>query len=263
MSKKRLPRTDYTYAVGRVRTLEKKLVSKAVFHEAAVEKDFSDAIKVIGEAGAFTKDMSVASNALELDKLLRQEWEDFLLAVSNIFLEKEILGMVSPEHDSEAALAVALDKGYVFISDYFRHKIDLGNLKILARAKYKELPLEKYRKHLLTGGFVVVEKLYENYDLSWDEIKGELKATPYSRLWDKALDTLKEQDSFVMLERGIEDFLMLYLRRAKYIVFGPEPLFAYSLAKRKELDLMRLLGVGKLLDVPTAIIQNRLSETYV
>ena len=173
--------------------------------------------------------------------------------------------MVSKERDLETALAAAIDidKGYVFISDFFRHKIDLGNLKILARAKYKELPFEKYQKHLLAGGFVALEKLYKNYDLSWDEINGELNATPYSRLWDKALDFLKEQDSFVKLERGIEDFLMFYLRRAKYIVFGPEPLFAYSLAKRKELDLMRLLGVGKLLQVPAAMIQNRMSETYV
>ena len=57
--------------------------------------------------------------------------------------------------------------------------------------------------------------------------------------------------------------MMRYLRRAKYIVFGPEPVFAYTLAKLKEIELVRLLGVGKLIGIPPNILKNRMSETYV
>ena len=269
MSRKKRARTqsvgvyDYAYAVGRVRALEKKMVSKAVFHEAALEKNFADAVNVVGEVGALAVDMSTAANAAELDGLLVQEWENFLLSEEDIFLEKEILVIVSSERNPEKALAAAITLGYGFISDFFRYKLDLGNLKVLARAKYLELPPPDYEKHLLSGGFLVLARLHKLYDLGWDEIKEDLKATAYSRLWEKGLDSLREQESFVRLERGIEDFLMLYLRQAKYIVFGPEPLFAYAMAKKKELDLLRLLGMGKLLQVPAAVIQNRMSETYV
>ena len=44
---KRISRLDYAFAVGRVRALEKHLVSRAVFREAADEVDFSSAIKVV------------------------------------------------------------------------------------------------------------------------------------------------------------------------------------------------------------------------
>ena len=54
---------------------------------------------------------------------------------------------------------------------------------------------------------------------------------------------------------------MEYLKRAKYIVFGPEPVFAYGLAKRKELNMVRLLGVGKINQIPPGILKERVSET--
>jgi len=37
---KKISRIDYTYAVGRVRALEKKLISRDVFLESAEEEDF-------------------------------------------------------------------------------------------------------------------------------------------------------------------------------------------------------------------------------
>jgi V/A-type H+-transporting ATPase subunit C len=46
-------------------------------------------------------------------------------------------------------------------------------------------------------------------------------------------------------------------------VFGPEPVFSYGLAKRRELSLVRLLGVGKINQIPTPILKERISETYV
>jgi len=65
------------------------------------------------------------------------------------------------------------------------------------------------------------------------------------------------------LERGIEDLLMNYLREAKKIVFGPEPVYAYGLARKRELSLIRLVGVGKLNGIPAGLIKERVSETYV
>ncbi len=56
---------------------------------------------------------------------------------------------------------------------------------------------------------------------------------------------------------------MIYLRRAKYIVFGPEPVFAYVLAKKRELNLLRLVGVGKINQIPADLLKRRISETYV
>ncbi len=55
---KRPSRLAYAYAVGRVRALEKKLIEKAIFREAAEGKDFSSVIKTISEAGDFREEMT-------------------------------------------------------------------------------------------------------------------------------------------------------------------------------------------------------------
>jgi V/A-type H+-transporting ATPase subunit C len=160
-------------------------------------------------------------------------------------------------------MSIAEKTGYSFIKDYIRHKIDLGNLKIFCRVKYSGLSLKKFENLVLKGGFLDEKILLQNFDLSFSEIEDRLRATPYLDLWTKAIDSLEERETFVELERGIEDFLMNYLKRAKYIVFGPEPVFTYGLAKRRELSLVRLLGVGKINQIPTPILKERISETYV
>jgi V/A-type H+-transporting ATPase subunit C len=74
---------------------------------------------------------------------------------------------------------------------------------------------------------------------------------------------MEERETFLELERGIEDFLMGFLKKAKYIVFGPEPVLAYGLAKKRELRLVRLLGIGKVNQIPVDLLKERISETYV
>jgi V/A-type H+-transporting ATPase subunit C len=56
---------------------------------------------------------------------------------------------------------------------------------------------------------------------------------------------------------------MVHLRRARYIVFGPEPVYAYGLAKKRELLLVRMVVSGRIHEIPAAVLRDRISETYV
>ena len=67
---RKISRLDYAFAVGRVRALEKNLVSRAVFKEAADEADFSSAIKVVLDAGRFPDELIDITNSEELDVFL-------------------------------------------------------------------------------------------------------------------------------------------------------------------------------------------------
>lgn len=260
---KKHSRLDYAYAVGRVRVLEKKLVNRAVFSEASEEKDFSSALKVVYDAGKFSEEMIQVKDSDELDRVLEKEEKDLNLIMDEILLEEDVQKIFLEEKHHERAMSYAESIGYAFIRDYMRHKIDLGNLKIFCRAKYSGLPREKFERLILKGGFLDERDLLQNFDLSYAEVGEKIQATPYQDLWNSATDALEKRETFVELERGIEDFLIIYLRRAKYIVFGPEPVFAYGLAKKKELSLVRLLGVGKLNQIPVEILKERISETYV
>ncbi|MBA7659809.1 V-type ATP synthase subunit C [subsurface metagenome] len=260
---KKPSRLRYAYAVGRVRVLENKLVERAIFSEASEEGDFSSAMKVIFDAGSFSEEMVQIRDSDELDEYLEKEEKNLYRLLEEILLEGDILTIFLEESHPEKAMSVAERTGYSFIKDYIRHKIDLGNIKIFCRVKYSGLSLKKFESLVLKGGFLDEKILLQNFDLSFSEIGERLRATPYHDLWTKATDALEERETFVELERGIEDFLMNYLKRAKYIVFGPEPVFSYGLAKRRELSLVRLLGVGKINQIPIPILKERISETYV
>jgi len=260
---KKRSRLDYAFAVGRIRVLERKLVSRAVFTKASEEKDFPEAIKIIFDAGEFKDEMVNLSDSRELDIFLKKEEEDIIHLMDELLLDREIVSVIYHESQPEQALVLAENLDYQFIVNYLRHKMDLSNLKILCPVKYLGLTPEKYGGLLLRGGYLDEKLLAESYELSYPEIGDRLRSSPYLDLWIRSVDILQEKETFIELEKSIEDFLMLYLRKAKYIVFGPEPVFAYILAKRRELSLIRLVGIGKLSQIPVEILKQRISETYV
>lgn len=256
-------RLSYAYAVGRIRALERRLVSSSVFREASGEKDFPSAMKVIFDAGNFEEEIINIGNSYELDEFLAKEEEKIFRLMRELLFEEDIFTIIAKESQPQRVLAVAEELGYAFISDYLRYRIDLGNLKILLRAKYSGLPLKEYHDMVLKGGFLDEKIFLQSYDQTFSEIGERLRPSPYVNLWNRAIEDLEEDETFVLLERGIEDFLMIYLQRAKYIFFGPEPVFSYALAKKRELSLVRLVGMGKFLMIPPEFIKKRISETYV
>lgn len=260
---KKHSRLDYAYAVGRVRVLEKRLIERVVFSEASEESDFSSALKVIFDAGDFSEEMVQIRDSNGLDEYLEKEEKNLYRLMREILLEEDILKIFLEESYPERALSLSERAHYSFIKGYIRHKIDLGNLKILCRVKYSGIRREKFEQLILKGGFLDEKILIQNFDLSFAEIGEKLQASSYHELWTQATDVLEEQETFVELERRIEDFLVTYLKKAKYIVFGPEPIFAYGQAKRRELSLVRLLGIGKINQIPPDILKERISKTYV
>jgi V/A-type H+-transporting ATPase subunit C len=259
----RTSRLDYAYAVGRVRALENNLVSKPAFDEAAEEKDLSSALKIIFDAGQYHQEQIEMQDTEQLDDFLAGEKTALHALIAHILRDDVIEKMALGITPLEEALDLSRSLDYPFITDYLRHKIDLGNLKIICRAKYLELPADRLEGLLFGGGFLDERVLLDSYDLSFGEIGEKIRASAYYPAWIMATDELVEKETFIALEREFANFLMYHLRKAKFIVFGPEPVFAYALAKQQELQLVRFLGVGKLNRIPAQTLKERLSETYV
>jgi V/A-type H+-transporting ATPase subunit C len=246
-----------------VRALENNLIPREVFREAAEGEDFTSSMKVIYDAGTFLDESAEIINSDELDEFIDREEKELFQLTSDLVFEKDVLKVILDEDQLEEVYLTVEELKYNFIKDYFRHKIDLGNLKIFIRVKYAGLPEKKFQEALLEGGFLDDAFLLQNFELSFSEIGEGLHATAYQNFWNNGIDALEEKETYVEFERGIEDFLMHYLRKAKFIVFGPEPIFAYALAKKRELALVRLLGAGKLNMIPPDVLKERMSETYV
>lgn len=260
---KKPTRLDYAYSVGRVRALERYLIQREVFEEGAELPDSGAALKFIYDSGHYPEVLVKVRDSAELDDVLGKEEEALQIEMRELILEPGVLECFLKTNHPDKALAAAVSSGYPFLSEHIRRRIDVGNIKIFVRARYQGLSVEKTSAKLLEGGFIQKGEFIDRLALAsfdWGEIRG---SSPYRELWVKGNAALAERETFVPMERGIEDFLMNDLRRARSVVFGPEPVFAYGQAKRRELALVRLVGIGKMNSVPVEILRERISETYV
>lgn len=259
----RSKRLDYAYAVGRVRALERYLIPEAIFREAAESQDFRSALKLIYDAGAYPEELIRINTSVDLDLFLIQEEARLKHLLEEILMEKDLLEALLLHGAPDKALLLAQRANYRFIIDYYRHLIDLVNIKVFFRARYMELPMVRLERALLSGGITPPRRFTESYTLPLAEVAERFRSTPYRQIWTRAIEELEAKETFIGLEREIENFLMSYLWPAKFIVFGPEPVFAFGLAKKKEMGLVRLLGLGKMLQIPVEWLKERLSATYV
>ncbi|MDD5731187.1 MAG: V-type ATPase subunit, partial [Candidatus Omnitrophica bacterium] len=84
----------------------------------------------------------------------------------------------------------------------------------------------------------------------------------YSTILRDAINQLQKENSFLGVEKASADYLINVLKQAKYLSFGPEPVLAYYYAKVNEINLVRMVILGKLNDVPGITLKERLNEVY-
>jgi hypothetical protein len=256
-------RLDYAYAVGRAQALGASLIPRPVFLEAADAANAAASLKHFFDNGNYPEDLLRVSDSGGLDALLDREDDVLAKTMAELLLDSIILRIYHADSDPGKALVLARSLDEPFIRDYIRHRLDLANIKCFFRMKYLGYPRKKFEEKLLEGGFVEKNFYGRVFEMRLTEAASLIPYPDYRAVWEQGALTLEERETFVSLERGIEDLLMNYLREAKKIVFGPEPVYAYGLARKRELSLIRLVGVGKLSGIPAGLIKERVSETYV
>ena len=74
---------------------------------------------------------------------------------------------------------------------------------------------------------------------------------------------LSETGQFWLYEKLCDDRIMEENKKAKYELFGINPIAGYWYGKELEIDNLRLILTGKLLDAPGELIEERVREPYV
>ncbi|MGB9893980.1 MAG: V-type ATPase subunit [Candidatus Saccharicenans sp.] len=254
---------DYAFAVGRIRALENYLIPYEVFREAAEAANADRALELISDAGKFGEDLLAVQDSEQLDKFLLRERMGLDFTLGELFLERELYHYyLAGESPADMALNLAGVRNF-FVRNYFQLRLDLANLKLFLRCRYLELPLSRFETSFLNGGQLEKTVFMESYASSFDEFYQIIRFTPYADLWKVGTEYLASRDSLIAFEREAENLSMSHLRLGKRVTFGPEPLFAYGLARRQELKLVRMVLVGKFLQLPASIIRERVSQTYV
>ncbi len=320
-----MPDRYYAFAVGRIRVLETRLLSRGRLERMAEAVDLGEALGQLGETeystlltgGREPREIAGAELARVRDLVLRLApdayelafllWRWDLLNLKALLRREEggvrdslnRLGRYMPEemtgwfkdgrpelpdffalarragesaqaasHDPQLVDA-AVDRLYYaegtkvwpdgsFMVGYWRARVDLINLRVLARSKLLGFDRARLAALLLDGGLVPAERFLSAFAESWEEIAAWWGQSPYRSLLASAQDLRR----LSTLERASEDLLLERAKAAKGVPLGLEPVLGYYLAKEHETRLVNLVLTAKAAGVAGALIKERLRGVY-
>jgi len=150
-----------------------------------------------------------------------------------------------------------------FLVDLIKVFIDLNNIKAFLRVRALHKSFDFLRKVLLPGGSIQENLFINIMDYSNEDIIHEFHHTPYGAICEEGINNYQNTGSLTRLEKLCDDYIIHYIKKAKYVSLGIEPLVAYLLAKENEIKIVRVIMVGKMNGIPNEIIRERLREVYV
>ncbi|KEH99620.1 V-type ATP synthase subunit C [Clostridium botulinum] len=157
--------------------------------------------------------------------------------------------------------AKRLDNCYIL--KFLKINIDLANIRTLVRVKKQNKSRKFLENVLIDGGSIQLEELLDIYNLNIESISSKIQYTDYVDVIRVGIEEYIKTENLKVFERLCDNFIMNFIKDAKYISFGPEPLISYILAKENEIKIIRIIMVGKLNNIDPQVIKERLREIYV
>ncbi|KPU44206.1 V-type sodium ATPase subunit C [Oxobacter pfennigii] len=160
-------------------------------------------------------------------------------------------------------LQVAKDKRQDYLLDLVKLFIDLINIKAFIRVKVQDKERELFQKIFIPGGQVDKDVFVNNLNASLDNFANKIAHTKHFT-WVKAgIEDYFKDGNLGSIEKYGDNYLIDYLWKAKLIMFGPEPLAAFIIARENEIRALRIILTGKKNEVRPDVIRERLRDIYV
>lgn len=268
MSKaKKISVLNYAFAIGRIRELENFLIKREVF-EQTIEIDLNEALRLFVESDLYSEELLHVKNSQELEEVLKKELLKLKKLMSDLLLDKGLLGLIE-DGALERMRKVLISYPSEFLKDYIMHLTDMHNIKSFLRLYLLKEPVEKLKITLTSEGFIKRDDFLRLYEADLALFLNRLEYVhkhnqiiDYAYFLKEAIKKLEKENSFVYLEKAIDDFLIEVLRPAKYLSLGPEPLLAYYFAKVNEINLIRMIILAKFNAVSLDLVSERLNQVY-
>lgn len=156
-----------------------------------------------------------------------------------------------------ATMLKAAEKlGNAYVTKYVQMLVDIINLKTLLRVKNLGRAFSIFEESYVAGGGVSLDlfaRAFRN-----ESLVQVLKETPYGNLCEEYME-----QGFTVFEKQCDDYLMNYIKDAKYKTLTPEPVMAFILAKETESKCIRIIMTCKLHGIEAETIKERVREAYV
>lgn len=258
---------NYAFSVGKIRALEKFLIKQEVFVEA-IESGLNEALRLFVESDLYSEELLHIKDSQKLEAVLGRELQRLKKLIGDLLLDKKLFILIELNNLKEV-LETTGDYKSAFLEDYFRHLIDMHNIKTFLRLRILKEPEDRLKTSLIKVGFIKKETFLKLYaqELSFfihrlEYVHKRNVIVNYASYLQEAIEKLEKENSFVYLEKAINDFLISILKPAKYLSFGPEALIAYYFAKVNEINLIRMIILAKLNNLSSQLVKERLNLVY-
>lgn len=122
--------SNFAYAIGRIRAIEKRLIDKGKFDRMIDSKTPEEALKTIAEAG-YSETSSILDNVREYESILKLEGKRLYALLKDITSDSEVF-------------------------DIFLLKNDYHNIKVILKSEFLEIEIDD---NLLTWGTIPIEQI--------------------------------------------------------------------------------------------------------
>lgn len=141
--------------------------------------------------------------------------------------------------------------------------IDISNIKSFIRVKVQNKSRDFFQDVYIKGGNLDIDLFINNMNDSLENFSNRIMHTRYFNWVKEGVENYIKNGDLGSIEKHGDNFIIDYLKKAKLISFGPEPIIAYILAKENEIRSLRIILTGKRNSVAPEAIKERLRDVYV
>ena len=234
---------------------------KVLLKSKITGKDFSSLLMQAGtiDASKFKVKFETQSNDLP------QEIMEAIDEVQKDFEENhnpQRIDIIVDKHYFRNLSRLAKEIDVKVITDYVEGLIDFQNMITLFRVQKQKRDARFLETVIFEGGTISKNKIVASINDNIDTILNKFKKEKLGTYLVKGLETFSETKRLSELEKISDNYLMELNKESKYVVFGPEPLFTYLVAKEREINAVRMIMVSKINNISSDKIRERLRETY-
>jgi V/A-type H+-transporting ATPase subunit C len=235
---------------------------KVMLKGRALNKDFSHMLIPVGTVDI--EELKIYMTTGEYREL-KPKMSESILEAEKIYFElkdPQNIDIILDQYMYIDMLDRAKETQNDFIIDYVKRNIDFSNIRSTIRLKKQQKDTKFFGKVILNGGDIAYDVLLRAFEEPIENMAAKFTSSKYGEIVRLGLEEYMKNGKLSVLEKSSENYIMKNLKTAKYVTFGPEPIFGYIAAKETEIKIIRIIMVGKLNNVDTAVIRERVRDVY-
>ena len=155
------------------------------------------------------------------------------------------------------------ESGNAFLRDYAALIIDTANFRTVVRAVRLGKITDVLRDALISGGRLNSETVLRTLDSADTDAIISLFSSAGLEKAAASAKTALEGGTLTGFELDCDNIVTSFLRNAKYVSYGPEPVVAYLAGVENEITAVRMILTGRLAGIDSGVIGKRLRDMCV